>query len=106
MDLIELPAPIEFEWDKGNREKNLNRHGVSIQECESVFLNTKTYLFKDLRHSSMDERRLVLFGISSNSRLLTIVFTLRRDRIRIISARDMSRKEKKIYEEKTRHTKI
>ncbi|MBN1399066.1 MAG: BrnT family toxin [Bacteroidetes bacterium] len=89
-----------FEWDSGNRTKNWDSHKVAWWECEEVFLNFPLFISPDLQHSK-DEDRLYAFGQTSAKRLLTIVFTIRNKNIRVISARDMDRKERKIYNEET-----
>lgn len=92
-----IPEPIEFEWDSGNYGKNFDKHGVENDEAESVFLNKQSVLTEDLKHSD-EEDRYQLFGKSSQDRLLTIIFTMRKYRVRIISARQMNAKERKFYE--------
>jgi hypothetical protein len=89
-----------FEWDKANRDKNWQKHRVAWWECEEVFLNLPLFVFPDPRHSQK-EARFYALGKTSVSRHLFIVFTVRQSRIRIISARDMNRKEEKVYAEKT-----
>ena len=96
-----LPEPLSFEWDKGNLGKNL-KHKVSDKEAEEAFINGPSFIFKDEGHSQV-ESRYGLFGRTSGSRLLSIVFTIRRDKIRIITARDTSKKERKAYEEKIKN---
>ena len=92
-----MPDPISFEWDDGNSGKNLERHGVSDQEAEETFFNQPNFLFDDHEHSG-SESRCGLFGQTNKDRRLTVIFTIRRGRLRIISARDMSRKERQFYE--------
>lgn len=92
-----IPEPIEFEWDSGNFGKNFDKHGVENDESESVFLDKQTVLTEDLKHWG-EEDRYQLFGRSNQNRLLTIIFTLRKHRVRIISARQMNAKERKFYE--------
>ena len=94
-----FPEFSGFEWDQGNREKNWQRHKVAWWECEEVFFNQPLYVLVDQRHSLKEERSYAL-GKTHNDRLLFIVFTRRKSRIRIISARDMSKKERKVYFEK------
>ncbi|MCB4791108.1 MAG: BrnT family toxin [Elusimicrobia bacterium] len=91
-----------FEWDKFNIEKILQKHKVIISECEEVFLNDHI-LGKDVRHSLVEDR-YYLFGSSNNERLLTVIFTIRGKRIRVISARKMSKKERLSYHEKIKRT--
>ena len=86
-----------FQWDRGNINKNLDKHNVENWECEQVFFNEPLIIADDLKHSNT-EKRWAAFGKSDADRLLTIVFTIRASLIRIISAKDMSRKEIKFYE--------
>lgn len=88
-----------FDWDQGNREKNWRRHEVAWWECEELFFNQPLYVIEDDRHS-MDEERFYALGKTHKNRLLFVVFTRRKSKIRIISARDMSKKERMIYLEK------
>lgn len=84
--------PIEFEWDKGNLDKNFKKHQVTNQECEEVFFDEDKKILKDILHSDQEERYL-LIGQTAAGRLLFIVFTLRNKKIRVISARDINKKE-------------
>lgn len=93
--------PIAFEWDKGNRGKNLRKHRVTDGECEEVFFDPRKKILRDTLHS-VRELRYIILGQTKGRRLLLVVFTIRGERIRIISSRDLSRKEKNLYyEEKT-----
>jgi uncharacterized DUF497 family protein len=85
-----------FEWDDGNFDKNLILHEVSAMDCEEVFFNYPLITQKDEKHSKKEERYYCL-GHSDSGRLLFIVFTIRGRNIRVISARDMTKKEKRIY---------
>jgi uncharacterized DUF497 family protein len=87
-----------FQWDAGNRNKNYEKHGVTIEEIEEVFLNSPLFFFEDVKHSTFEKRTLSL-GKTFEERSLSITFTTRDGRIRVISARDMSKKERKTYEE-------
>jgi len=95
----DIPKPIEFEWDEGNIDKNLIKHGVTNQEIEEVFFNLPTTVVEDRQHSTSELRYLAL-GKSDTSKKLSIIFTIRKNKIRIISARPMSQKERKFYETK------
>lgn len=86
-----------FQWDSANAEKNWIGHQVSCQECEEVFFNDPLLLFEDTKHSRAEERYYVL-GKTNTGRKLFIVFTTGQKMIRIISARDMSKKERGVYE--------
>lgn len=87
-----------FDWDSGNSTKNQKKHNVCIEEAESAFFNTPVITNTDEKHSTSNENRFYLLGKSFNNRKLFIVFTIRKEKIRIISARDMSKKERAIYE--------
>lgn len=93
----ELAACTGFEWDDGNIEKNWERHQVSAAECEQVFFQRPVLIASDPRHSQ-DEPRYAALGRTGGGRRLSIVFTIRDTRIRVISARAMSRRERRIYE--------
>ena len=95
-----LSKPISFEWDKGNRGKNEQKHQVSDEECEQVFFDPGKKIYPDPLHSG-EEKRYILIGQTKRTRVLFIVFTLRRHKVRIISARDLNRREQKLYEETT-----
>ena len=86
-----------FQWDKGNIDKNLLKHQVQNWECEQIFFNEPLIILDDPRHS-LSEKRWAAFGQTDAGRLLTIIFTKREKLLRIISARDMNRKERKFYE--------
>lgn len=95
---------IYFEWDEGNRDKNWLKHRVDYRECEQVFLNNPVY-FYDEGHSQKEER-FIAYGITDQNRELFIVFTIRNNKIRVISARDQNKKERRIYEKTKANTKI
>jgi hypothetical protein len=82
-----------FEWDEGNLTKNWEKHRVSIAECEQVFFNRPLVVADDERHSGQETRYYIL-GKTDTGRELFIVFTIRRRRVRVISARDMNKKER------------
>ena len=88
-----------FDWDEGNSRKNADKHGVSQSEAEQVFFNEPLLVLEDGLHSQ-NEVRFHALGKTDDARLLHITFTLRcsGSLIRIISARDMHRKERAIYE--------
>ena len=86
-----------FEWDAGNLEKNWQRHQVSQGEAEQIFFNRPVLVAPDHKHSR-EERRYAALGQSSSGRMLTVVFTIRGELIRVISVRDMSRQERNVYE--------
>jgi uncharacterized protein len=92
--------PLSFVWDKGNSHKSWSKHTVSNEECEEVFFDENKKILKDKRHSG-DEKRFILLGNTKRERLLFLVFTLHKGKIRIISARDLNRKERPLYEKAT-----
>ena len=85
-----------FEWDAGNSGKIWERHRVAPTECEELFFNRPLLIEQDTEHSVVEERIYGL-GHTDAGRLLFVAFTIRQRLIRVISARDMSRKERRIY---------
>ena len=100
MKEIVLQDCIGFEWDKWNLDKNWDKHNASHLECEQVFFNCPLLLYDDIKHSK-DGIRAYVLGKTNIRRLLFVVFTVRNNLIRVISARDMNKKEKTIYESNT-----
>ncbi len=97
---MEKVAGLEgFEWDESNLTKNWEKHRVRTSECEQVFFNLPLIVAEDLAHSVAETRYFVL-GQTDGGRRLFLVFTIRKRRIRIISARDMSPKERRMYHAK------
>jgi len=92
-----LPQFKGFEWDEGNVAKNWQSHRVTPQEAEQVFFNRPLIVADDPKHSRT-ERRYFVLGQTDEDRALFVAFTVRGGRIRVISARDMSRKERKVYQ--------
>ena len=86
-----------FEWDENNIDKNWHKHNVTPVESEQVFFNTPLFIAHDLKHSH-SELRYYALGATDSKRYLFIAFTIRNHLIRVISSRDMSRQERKIYE--------
>ncbi len=95
--LAQLLECTGFQWDEGNAEKNWVKHKVSRAECEEIFYNEPLLVALDVSHSHI-EPRLYALGQTDEGRLLFVVFTIRERLIRIISARDVSRRERKGYE--------
>jgi len=85
-----------FEWDEHNAGKNWERHRVRVQECEEVFFNAPVVAKEDPKHSGQ-EPRFYCLGRSDAGRLLFVAFTVRGKLIRVISARDMNRREREVY---------
>ena len=100
--MIDLSQIEGFEWDQGNSRKSVAKHGVAQSEAEQVFFNEPLLVVQDVRHSG-SEARLHALGRTDAGRMLHIAFTLRDAGrlIRVISARTMSRVERKRYEQET-----
>lgn len=94
MEILNLP--IEFEWDKHNIE-HLHRHRVEPGECEQVFFNIPLVVKPDFPHSSVEQRYFAL-GKTNMDRALVVIFTIRKRRLRVITARDANKKERRRYE--------
>jgi len=88
--------PLGFEWDSGNQEKNLVKHQVTNAECEEVFFDPHKRVLKEVLHpGELDgEKRYILIGKTREERALYLVFTFRKNKVRVISARDLNRKER------------
>jgi len=90
---------MKFEWDAHKAESNLGKHGVSFEEASTVFQDDFSLTGRDPDHAAAREARFVIYGLSSATRLLVVSHTERGSKIRIISARQATRLERKIYEE-------
>ena len=90
---------VGFQWDQGNIDKNLIKHNVENWESEQVFFNKPLLVLDDPKHS-IPEKRWAAFGRTDADRFLIVIFTRRGNLIRVISARDMNKKERKFYDEK------
>ncbi len=99
--MIRIPEPAQFEWDDGNKHKNWLTHQVSTTEAEEAFFDPDRRLAKDVIHSTESETRSILLGKTRKGRLLFIVFTIRGKYIRVISVRDINKKERPLYENRT-----
>lgn len=91
--------PVKFEWDKGNKGKNL-KHKVTDEEAEEVFFDHNKKTFKHNLDSNK-EKRFGIIGKTKKRHVLLVVFTIRSNKLRIISARDLNKKEKHLYEKET-----
>jgi len=94
-----------FVWDEYNRKKIFEKHGVTADECEKIFVSEKYVLFDDIKHSQY-ERRFILLGFSENIHLMYVAFTIRNKRIRVVSARRAHKKEREFYEKTFKVSKI
>lgn len=90
-----------FDWDEANKLKNWIKHKVSIKECEEVLFNRPTVEYKDIKHSFKEDRFGIL-GKTDSGRRLHVIFTVRENKIRVISARDQNKEERKYYESKSK----
>jgi uncharacterized DUF497 family protein len=94
-------SKLAFEWDKQKAESNLTSHGVTFDEASTAFYDPLAQDLPDNEHSTVDEVRSILIGKSDEGRLLYVCFTERHGRVRIISARLVTRRERLNYEEGT-----
>lgn len=95
-----LPDPITFQWDSANRDKNYIKHDVSNAEIEEAFYDQHKKILKDKIHSAGEERYRIIAKTNTH-RLLFIVFTIGNSQIRVISARDLNKKEMYLYEKRS-----
>ena len=93
--------PVEFEWDPKKAALNLRKHGISFDEAATVFGDLLGTTVPDPDHS-LTENRYITIGMSNRRRLVMVAHTERRERIRIISARELTRSEREAYEEETK----
>ncbi len=84
-----------FEWDEGNLE-HIKKHDVNYKECEQIFFN-KPFLVSEDKAHSQTEKRFQVLGQTRNKRLLFVVFTYRGNIVRVVTARDKGRKERKQF---------
>ena len=97
MIVPDFPDIEGFDWDFANVHKSLKRHNVSTVECEQVFFNEPFLIYEDAEHS-INELRYYSLGVTNQYRHLTIIFTIREQKIRPLSARPMTKNEVKSYE--------
>jgi hypothetical protein len=89
---------MNFEWDESKAASHISKHGVSFDEATTIFGDPLAITFPDPMHSA-EEDRFLTFGRSSSGRFVVVAHTDRDDRIRLISAREMTRKERSDYEQ-------
>lgn len=99
-----LNSPIKFDWDKHNIE-HIRKHNLEPGECEQVFFNIPIVLKPDLIHSRTEQRHFAL-GRTNGYRILVVVFTIRKEQIRVITARDANKKERISYEKTQKNSTI
>ena len=90
---------MRYEWDSEKDSHNQKKHGVAFQEAKTVFDDALFLAYEDPDHS-VGESRLLILGQSDRGRLLVVAYTDRRKKVRLISAREATRRERKTYEEK------
>lgn len=98
--MIDLTKIIGFEWDEGNIDKSYQKYEITPNEAEEVFLDESILLLGDIEHSKREERFRAI-GKVVEGEILFLAFTLRGNRIRIISARKANKKERRLYEQKS-----
>lgn len=103
--IVDLPEPLEFEWDEANKNKIVAKHKLTAAECEEAFANEYIFSQPDILHSKKEER-YILISKTNKQKHLFIVYTLRKNKIRVISARSMHKKEQLFYEKEARIAKI
>ncbi len=96
-DCLDIESISGFDWDDGNIYKNRDKHRLDYKNIEEVFFNELLLIVEDFLHS-YSEYRCVAFGKDNKNRKIMVVFTVRENLIRVISARDMTKKERKFYE--------
>ncbi|MEK7580802.1 MAG: BrnT family toxin [Patescibacteria group bacterium] len=99
--MIDLTKIKGFEWDRGNIDKSLHKHGITQNEAESAFLDENLFFQEDIKHSGK-EVRFIAIGKIKKVKMLFVAFTVRNDKVRIISARIANFKERRLYEEKVK----
>lgn len=87
---------LEFEWDEGNNQKP-KKHGLTLEETEEAFFDENKIIFADWKHSAT-EQRITLLGKTKKRKLLNITYTIRGNKVRVITARPINKKEVKLYE--------
>ncbi len=96
---------IEFKWDKGNLDKSYAKHGITPKEAEEIFISEETFVVPDVKHSQKEDRFIIL-GKSAAGRSLFVVFTIRKNKVRIVSTRRMHKREVEKYEKAKKDSKI
>ena len=97
--MIDLNAIVGFEWDKWNIDKSYKKHGITPNETEEVFLDEDVKIQKDFKHQEQEER-FIAIGKTTENKILFVVFTIRKNKIRVISGRAANKKEKEVYQKR------
>ncbi len=96
--MLDLSKITGFEWDKGNIDKSYQKHGITPNESEQIFTDESVQVEKDIKHQEKEERYIAI-GRNTQHKILFVVFTMRKHKIRIISARAANQEERRLYEE-------
>ncbi len=99
--MVDFGKTKGFEWDKNNIDKSYKKHGITPNQTEEVFLDDNLRIERDIKHSQ-EEKRFIAIGKDFEEKILFVVFTIRKDKIRVISGRAANKRERSIYEEKTK----
>ena len=89
---------LTFEWDEVKAKENLKKHGVNFEEGKTIFNDSFLFTFPDIVHS-VNEERYINIGLSANGRILIVIHTERQEKIRIVSCRKATARERRFYEE-------
>lgn len=92
-----------FQWDKWNIDKSHEKHKITANESEEIFLDENLQVVKDVKHSQK-EARFIAIGKTSENKTLFVVFTLKKNKVRIISARKANKKERSKHEKAQKNT--
>lgn len=95
--MVNLNKISGFQWDKWNIDKSYKKHGITPNETEEVFLDEDVKIENDIKHQEQEDRYIVI-GKTTEDKILFVVFTIRTDKIRIISGRMANNKEKEVYQ--------
>jgi len=96
--MIDLKKILGFEWDEGNIDKSYQKHKITPNQAEEIFLDIDLKVETDVKHSQKEERFIAIGKTLERRLILFVVFTIRGNKIRIISARPANKKERKVYE--------
>ncbi len=95
--MVDLNKLSGFQWDGWNLDKSYKKHGITPNETEEVFLDENVKIEKDIKHQEQEER-FIAIGKTTENKMLFVVFTIRVNKIRIISGRMANKKEEEVYQ--------
>ena len=96
--MVDLKRIKGFEWDEGNIDKSYQKHGITPNTAEEVFVDKNVVIEQDIKHQEKEERYIAI-GMTLNEKILFVVFSMRDSMVRIISSRIANKKERRLYEE-------